>query len=294
LFDLFKVLKRYPDDRDTQAYVMLLKAMHKKEYVSFDKLREIAPGFIFEVDLWLSQAYAMQQKGLSEYSSSLKCYEMAIECMAKQNIEVQRNVLVNMGVIQHNLGNLAEALRCVRLALAQECKNSSSRADSFRGHLILRCAENDIFYSWSPSSVPVIAASMETSDPSYGPLDCMIELDPSSALGLSLNELTRVGDDVLINDSWLLQVCEILPHSLHCRSPLPAPIGIPLTMKFKTYNGNFNTQTVTSCFNLARIQEDLGRQQAAREIYIALLNLHPAFIECRGPHITSHIAPLIL
>lgn len=46
-----KVLSKCPDDKDTQAYVILLKALHKGVVTHIDKLREIAPGFRFEIDL---------------------------------------------------------------------------------------------------------------------------------------------------------------------------------------------------------------------------------------------------
>jgi hypothetical protein len=40
---------KHAEDKDTQAYVALLKAMLKQQLTSFDKLREIAPGFQYEV-----------------------------------------------------------------------------------------------------------------------------------------------------------------------------------------------------------------------------------------------------
>lgn len=44
-----KLAAKHAEDKDTQAYVALLKAMLKQQLTSFDKLREIAPGFQYEV-----------------------------------------------------------------------------------------------------------------------------------------------------------------------------------------------------------------------------------------------------
>jgi tetratricopeptide (TPR) repeat protein len=278
------VLARQPDDRDTQAYVMLLQSIHKKESASFDKLREIAPGFAFEADLWLSQGHTIQMKGPGEYPTALRCYEMAHECMLKQNLSPQSRMLLNMGILYHSLGNLASANDFVRRSLAPNLVNSDEPSAA---SLIFHRPENNIFYEWETAAVTVVVE--EGLDDVENGIDlefnvpisqlCVVSLSEEYA-SQSFPEQLKIGDDILVADV-VMEVLHVTATKIHCKgfwSTLDRGTGH--TFKIKKSHRNCNYSTMTNCFALARIQEDRGHIQAAREIYIELLKLRPTFLEC--------------
>mmetsp|Transcript_24965 Transcript_24965/g.36827 ORF Transcript_24965/g.36827 Transcript_24965/m.36827 type:complete len:1271 (-) Transcript_24965:188-4000(-) len=268
-----EVLRAYPDDRDTQAYTILLKSIHLKESTSFDKLREVAPGFAFEADLWLSQGHTMQLKGPGEYPTALKCYEMALDCMNKQGLVPHSHVLLNMGVLYHSLGKLSVANDYMRRSLQQ---NAGSDTDSSKPlNPLFRRPENDIFYSWSQE---LCEATSERCDES-SPLGCVMRFHHSTNDNSDLSETFHVDDDILAGEV-LLTVTEVHADFIKCRCSFPFPAGRTCTLRKKIPGNNFNMDTISNCFNLARIQEDFGYYHAAREIYVELSKMHPAFLEC--------------
>jgi tetratricopeptide (TPR) repeat protein len=263
---------------------MLLQSLHKKESASFDKLREIAPGFAFEADLWLSQGHTIQMKGPGEYPAALKCYEMAYDCMLRQNLVPQSKMLLNMGILYHSLGNLKSANDFVRRSLAPTLMHSveaSARSPVFHR------PENDIFYHWETSLLTVrVEECPESSglDNTFNvPLSqlCMVTLSGESS-SESFPDSLRVGDDLLVSDV-VLEILQVNPSQLICKgffSALDRYQSHSHGIRIKKSDGNFNHSNLTNCFTLARIQEDRGHLQAAREIYSELLKLRPTFIEC--------------
>ncbi len=277
-------MARYPDDRDTQAYVMLLQSIHKKESASFDKLREIAPGFAFEADLWLSQGHTLQLKGPGEYTNALKCYEMAYECMNKKNLIPQSKMLLNMGILYHTLGNLAFASDFVKRSLSPKLISSNESDEN----PIFHRPENDVFYSWSEENdLRAVFEERDVLDESG--FDETFQI-PSSQICTyvisddsptkSFSGLIKVGDDLIISDV-LMEVLGVSDDRLVCKGFSSLVIrSVTHPVRIKKSGTNFNQSTLTNCFALARIQEDRGHLQAAREIYLELLKLRPTFIEC--------------
>lgn len=269
------MLKQYPDDRDTQAYVMLLKSILTKEHVAFDKLREIAPGFLFEADLWLSQGESKKSSGPAEYGAALKCFEMALECMERQGLTPHRQVFLNMGVLYHSMGNLKAAKKFVCHSLSTP---SEDIAENDEVNPIFHRLENDIFYTWSEAVCSVEAFTpAELQHSKYG--ECYFKAGPEHR-EKPLSSLFKIGDDLLVGD-FIVRVVGVEDDNLHCVGMITVPLGVAWEVKKKIPGSNFNRDTITNCFNLARIQEDLGNLQAAREIYIELLKKHPCFIECK-------------
>ena len=74
-----QIEKRNPGDNDTRAYIYLIDALEKKEVVPVDKVREVAVGFSYEIDLWLIQG-ALRQRKPEEFGAALKCYQSALDC----------------------------------------------------------------------------------------------------------------------------------------------------------------------------------------------------------------------
>lgn len=287
---LIQVLARQPDDRDTQAYVMLLQSIHKKESVSFDKLREVAPGFAFEADLWLSQGHTIQMKGPGEYPTALKCYEMAYECMLRQNLVPHSKMLLNMGILYHSLGNLNAANEFVRRSLSPAINQSDvGPAPS----PVFHRPENDVFYQWVTTSLLVCVEEC-SEDNGSGlhskfniPLSqiCVVTLPDDHPTSFGDNLL--VGDDIMISDV-LMEVLQVEPFRLYCVGFVGAlDMSTNHSFKIKKSERNFHHASITNCFALARIQEDRGHIQAAREIYLELLKLRPTFLECKRKHFFS-------
>lgn len=257
---------------------MLLKSIHKKEHASFDKLREIAPGFVFEADLWLTQGDTMQSKGPSEYSTALKCFEMALDCMDRQGLVPHRQVFLNMGVLHHAMGNLKAAKKFICHSLSAVTRSSDDCTEEINP--IFRRPENDIFYWWSEPlcSIEVCDAdALQEEGLPYG--QCYMRLTVGNSDELSLAALFQVDDDLLVGD-FVLRVLAVGKASLKCAGMINVPFGCSWQVQKKNPGNNFNKDTITNCFNLARVQEDSGNLQAAREIYIELLKRHPSYVEC--------------
>jgi tetratricopeptide (TPR) repeat protein len=160
-----KVQTLHPDDRDTQAYVMLVRALYKRESSSLEKVREVASGFAHEVDLWLLQGQ-LRQTTPTEYSSALRCYTSVLECMERQNrydnpgqkcVEDPR-VLSNMAVLHHSLGRLTIALDfCRRSLIAQQqftdigeaAGDIEPRTTTTTNPVFKNQQFEGVFYSWS-------------------------------------------------------------------------------------------------------------------------------------------------
>jgi tetratricopeptide (TPR) repeat protein len=175
-----KVLSLHPDDRDTQAYVMLLRALSKKEQTPLDRIREVAPGFAYEVDLWLLQAQ-LRQNNPADYAAALRCYTHALECIDQvahhgaggAAPSVDPRVLSNIAVLHHSLGRMSLALNFCRRALvaqqtimatsapssggvdATDGSSSSSSAVDDPNPLFKNQVFEGVFYSWKDAGFTV-------------------------------------------------------------------------------------------------------------------------------------------
>ena len=173
-----KVLSFHPDDRDTQAYVMLLRALSKKEQTPLDRIREVAPGFAYEVDLWLLQAQ-LRQNNPADYAAALRCYTHALECIDQaayhaaggEAPSVDPRVLCNIAVLHHSLGRMSLALDfCRRALVAQQTimfassplsgvdansSSSSSGAIDDPNPLFKNQIFEGVFYKWNDAGFTV-------------------------------------------------------------------------------------------------------------------------------------------
>lgn len=262
---------------------MLLQSIHKKESASFDKLREIAPGFAFEADLWLSQGHTIQMKGPGDYPTALKCYEMAYDCMLKQNLTPQSKMLLNMGILYHSLGNLNSANEFVRRSLSPAIVQADVGTAV---NPVFHRPENDVFYHWAPTSYLVRVGDCLEENANGLHNDAHL---PNSHVGvITLTDESdslffdtlKVGDDIMVSDV-LFEVLQVHSAKLYCKGFIHAlDLSANHSLKVKKAETNFNHSTMTNCFALARIQEDRGHLQAAREIYLELLKLRPTYLEC--------------
>jgi tetratricopeptide (TPR) repeat protein len=328
-----KVLSQHPDDRDTQAYVMLVRGLHKKESSSLEKVREVATGFIHEVDLWLLQAQ-LRQTNPADYTSALRCYTHALECMEQhsssgEGIKYQGaylaenpRVLSNIAVLHHSLGRLTLGLEFCRRALVSQqllCDTEEgggadqelkSQAPAVVNPTFKNQQFEGIFYSWSPCLCTVSPdwtaagwdpASLDKQDASSGTSTLLCTFDLCSEDGDDVTALFTPGTELLLqrqvegqtegSESPVLHVVvsatakgfttrshvhRILLMSAAELSSDP----ITLSVKRKIPGSNFSDSSITTSYNYARILEDLGQTNAAKEVYVQLLKQHPSFIDC--------------
>lgn len=275
IFD--KVLSKNPDDKDTQGFVMLLKAITKGVVVPLDRLREIAPGFQYEIDLWLIQG-KLRQKDPLEYKNALKCF-----LTAKEIIEVRLDaqglpfglkavppeVLSNISVLHHSLGKLDKALQFCKDALIS-FKTSDDDAVSTLRHSELE----GIFYSWTDS----VSCRVAVAD--AGRFVITTTDDDNDTQLVDFKKIISVGDEVLISDVKHQVRSVVSASEIICYSPVKLEHSSVHDLKLKVSFNNFTDETVTYIFNLARLFEDQKQTSAAIELYIELLKKHPCYIEC--------------
>lgn len=353
-----KVLVQHPDDRDTQAYVMLVKALHRRESSSLEKVREVATGFLHEVDLWLLQGQ-LRQNSPAEYASSLRCYTHALECIEQQAgdssdgarpggsflLETPR-VLSNIAVLHHSLGRLTMGLEfCRRALIAQQhlCQieekdaaaaiiaagagvggdetalaiASASASASAIPQIVNPIFKNQqfegVFYSWSEPLCTVkpdwTAAGWESNTaeklnggaPSSA-MVCTFEMyntEGSDTAGIDIMSLISPGCELLLQnctegeeESPVLHiVVSVSPGGFTTRSHVHRTLltsaaersngaTIILSVKKKVPGSNFSDSSITMSYNYARMLEDYGSTDAAKEVYVQLLKQHPSFIDC--------------
>lgn len=275
-----KVLLKNPDDKDTQAYVMLLKAITKGQQAQFDKLREIAPGFQYEIDLWLIQG-KLRQKDPQEHKNALKCYLNAKECIElRYNNEgfpinvtkIPSEVLSNISVLHHSLGKLDKALKFSKETL--RCFQNSDSLNTTNVSPVFQNADlEDIFYSWSKESICYVECGNEVGH---------FVLSANSSNPHFTTNILSQGDEILIGDIKHKIDKVISPTEVICSSPvkIDSRQQTSYELRIKVSFNNFIDETITYVYNLARLLEDGGQTKAAIEIYIELLKRHPSFIEC--------------
>jgi hypothetical protein len=71
--------------------------------------------------------------------------------------------------------------------------------------------------------------------------------------------------------------------AVQCSSPvkLPRGDGNALELSVKVALNNVVDESLTYCFNFARLLEDEGHTAAATEVYVELLKRHPSYMECK-------------
>ena len=283
-----KVLMKNPDDKDTQAYVLLLKAIIKQEVAPFDKLREIAPGFQHEADLWLVQGQ-LRQNDPAEHKHALRCFVNAKEAIEQQilvgadpKLHVPPAVLSNISVLQHSLGKRNKALEYSKLALnAFHCLHKKSAPDAVAPHrAVFSSAElENVFYSWS--SAPLCSVTLGSEPGQF----------LTSSAGIDLSLALAVGEDIVIGGVRHSVERVVSATELFCTSPVKlvklveqrgsAAAGEEFELRTKEIFGNFVDESITYCYNFARLLEEEGSTRAASEIYVELLKRHPSFMECK-------------
>lgn len=260
-----KVLSINPEDKDSQAYLVLLYSFLQQELVAFDKIREVSVGFPYEVDLWLIQAQLRFMSAI-ELPTSLRMLEVAISLLEKQDLHVCTELYLNLSVVHSLVGNKDKAYFFSRKGLSQliSATDAKSRVWGFK------CAENDVFWTWSDNFTAIFNLSENTYDVH----------DTRSKLLLS-QEIVE-GDEIIVDGSFVLTVTRSLKDgSSFCGSSyITVPDGTTVSCKRKVPRIAFDDENICYFFNHARILEGMGSDCAAEELYYAILSSHPSFIDC--------------
>lgn len=287
MFD--KVLKSFPEDKDTQAFSMLVRAMQHNEEANFDRLREVAPGFQFEIDLWMIQG-SLRQKRSNDHLMALKCYIYAKDCIETKGLVLPSTLLSNIAVLYHAIGKMEKALKFSKMTLSAFGSKKIADATDASMRTVFKSADlEDVFYCWSDTSKAVLVTAGAEEDQFVQ----VLSADSGGGDGATGQERERervewttqltAGDEVLIED--IKHVVEsVCKDSFICRSPVKLSYVFTdkkeFSLRLKNSFDNFCDETVTYSYNLARILEDSGFSKSASELYVELLKMHPSFIEC--------------
>jgi len=300
--DLFeKVLKKYPDDKDTLAYIILLKGKLNEEIVTFERLREIVPGFQFEIDIWLMQGQLYHKKltNNNDYGIALKCYLQAKEWYQQEEIPVPSHVLNNLAILYQLLMKYDKAIEFMQKVLRSFAVTAHSSYDAVTLketqrqlrqdglNTILFCNSNyeNAFYEWDRKNVCCYVKQHHDRCDLFS-----LQIDNAvNDISISLQDIFVVGEQIIINDMiWVIEefisptemTCFTIFRSKTYRIPLTDNLqhnGLPVFQKY--IYGNINDETFSYSYNYARILEDSGNLFAAKHIYVNLIQLHPSFVD---------------
>jgi tetratricopeptide (TPR) repeat protein len=275
-------------------YIYLIGALEKGTMVPVEKVKEVAAGFSYEVDLWLIQG-ALRQKKSEEYPAALKCYLSALECArldaTAKYAKVIPQIYTNIAALQLQLGSDSLALDSIRAALLYMKDTASGSRDANAMDTEDRAVDavapvfkdgefEGIFYHWADSALTVQQSKQEGAAAAGGGGHFTV-LGNSSGAALPF----AVGDDVSIGDV-IHNVTSITGDSFAFSCPLDvfelasSNGSSALPLHIKVCERNFGDASLTTCFNYARILEEVGLTSAATELYITLAKAHPSFTEC--------------
>ena len=268
------VAKRSPDDKDTQAYLSLLRAQREGQTTEYEKVKGVALDFEFDAQLWLAQAELRHRKS-GEQAVALKCYHAALECFKSKgeggdDMTLAR-LLDNIAALQQGAGKLGAALESSKAALRHAMSEADADADASAAVASLTAVEFEgIFYKWA--AAPAAQVTRGEADRSFA-------FHGVAAPTPALSE----GDQVLVDDV-LHTVQSAAPGGFTAYSPVDvfavgSSSGAQRALTLKERTGHFSTGTVTMCYNFARILEDSGCTVAATQLYNALIKQNPALIE---------------
>ncbi len=275
------VLKKFGDDKETQAYVMLLKGLINKEISKYESIVEVASSFAFDIDLWLIQG-KLRQSDPSEFPAALNCYLNALESIEKKGVTYSPAILSNISVLYHSLGKLNNAYEYSKKALTLSNDNSNDYNIVSNFNSAEFCG---VFYTWSsnPTSSLSLSARLSTNANEYIVTITSIDSNMNSdSSHFNISHFINVGDKILIGNIQH-NVTSIDGNCIQTTNPLriiSSNITSDQVLKIKISLRNFNSNNITLCFNHARLLEDIGHTTAAIELYMNLLKLHSCYAEC--------------
>jgi tetratricopeptide (TPR) repeat protein len=270
-YDLFSIiLKKYPDDRDTQGFVMLISSILHQEIISVEKIKEFSK-FQFVLDLWLVQAHNRHHDA-NEHSSAIKCYHAAIDIAASTGQPIPAVCLINLSVLYHATGKYKLSLSYLQQGMSMLKSDKSGISAKTMNDAIRKLTAEDFdgfLYEWQDVNIATTSV-----DKQGNTITLMFDSPESSYLPMP--------KDVLIVNGIKVEVRSASPSHITMYGPLAHLIneGGRIDVKAKLLHLEYFDFPLIA-FNYGRILEDTGRYEAALELYNAILSKTPGFLECR-------------
>lgn len=264
LFEKIKATSNIPDDRDTQAYIGLLRGIVKEELMSFDSIKEVAPSFAYEYELWLSQGQ-LRLKKPAEHLSAMKCLMEAKATLHRQRVPYPFDLLLNISTLYQYLGNFAESKEYSRLAI----DSYAEVGGEVPRELLLHWEFENFYYNWSEDMGEIVQNPR----------------DPQSFrihIPITRQHLIQVGSDLRVNGIvWTIKNIvskeEIVAETLFGGWLLMHNESHPFQVRISKQN--FCDATILCSYNYARALEDEHRLYAASMLYQHIAKLHPSFVD---------------
>ena len=292
------VANRNPKDKETKAYLLLLNALYKNEAATYENIKDVVKGFPHEIDLWLVQGQLRTTKKTSseslkqsEYNTALKCYLAAFEGLKerKSDSNMISSVLTNIAVLQLSLGRATAALEYIKLSL-QQAQHVPAPLDeddnAFVNPVFENFQFNGVFFSWTENPIASVKKGKDANS--------FMLTDKADMAALNI----YVGEQIIIDD-----VIHVIESQTKTGFVAYSPVDVfaigasrdggeaALPVRRKVLGHNFNNQTITHCYNFARILEETGQSVAAKELYLALIEKNISFSEAylRMSHISMDL-----
>jgi tetratricopeptide (TPR) repeat protein len=264
LFEKIKTNSNVPDDRDTLAYIGLLRGVVRGELMELDALKEVAPGFAFEFELWLSQGQLRLKKQI-DHPVGLKCLLSAESILRKKLMAVPFDLLLNISTLYQYQGKYKESKQYACFAM----NTYDGPHVEMPRELLLHNDLESFYFQWSDT---VGTAVQSSSDPHCFRIQ----------LPVTHQHFLQVGTHIRINGVvWTIRSMvskeEISADTLFGGALLM--LNEPLNFQVKLPRNNFCDTTILCSYNFARALEEDWKLQAASAIYKLLIQLHPSFMD---------------
>lgn len=272
-FDLFSIiLKKYPEDRDTQGFLMLISSILHREVYSVEKIKDQSK-FQFVLDLWLIQAYN-RHHDFNEYQAAIKCYHSAIETASSSGNQLPATSLVNLSVLYHAIGKLKLSLNYLQQAICIIRGDNAgfTAANNGISEATFNLVSEDFdgfLYTWQLFSI----------------VPTSIELQGNTiTLYFDSGEISQIisSNDILRINGIIVSVQSATSNYLRLHGPLVHLIKEQDSFSVERklcYLKHFD-EIPLLLFNYSRILEDCGKYVAALELYNYLISKNPGFLEC--------------
>jgi tetratricopeptide (TPR) repeat protein len=262
-----KILQQHPTDKDTQAYVSLLKGMLKNEQTPMDKLKEVAINFQLDLELWKVQGFVRHNhSGRDSLEDALRCYQNCLDCYQSRGLKPSPEVLNNVAQIFFLLGKPEKSIRFIKEAISLL---SEGETQPLPASFSLETDFENLAYMWEETNVQL--------------LGCISGFDGSFTVeaGELSNCVLAPGSEIMIGDV-IVEIDEVKEDSITCRgiSYSETSGSVSSRLRVKKIVNCFGTSTLNYWFNLGTYLEATRMFRSARLIYETILSFYPSFDEC--------------
>jgi hypothetical protein len=258
-----RIANKNPSDKDTRAFLILLKSILSKEISPFEIIKDLAINFQFEIDLWILQGN-LRLHDTKENLNGLKCLLNALNLLESNGSKrIDYSLYSNISALYFLNGNMVKAheyclksLKCIYVSPLSDPKLASYQFEN-------------IFYSWK--LVNKVVYNKHTNE--------FISTNDN----LNFNELFYELQEVVIG-GYIGIVKTISSNSFVVQFPtflqnLIQIDGQSFEVSDKNYFNKFYSD-IKLTFNYGKILEEMGEVLAATEIFSNILVKFPEFIEC--------------